>query len=62
MKVIISQLRKSSANPGLPEFKHEVTLSEDYTEPIMITAEPGYEIAAVYLVSSTPAEREAVKP
>lgn len=55
MKVIISQLRKSSADPSLPQFKHASWLSEDYADMAMVTADPGYEIAAVYFVPSTPA-------
>ena len=52
MKVIISQLRKSSAESSLPLFKHESMLSEDYTEMAMVTAEPGYDLVAVYFVPS----------
>ena len=61
MKVIISQLRKSSADPKLPEFTYETMLSEDYTEMAMVTASPGYDIAAVYFVPSTPAGLGTVK-
>lgn len=50
MKFTITQLRKANANPKLPEFIHTGYRAEDYAG-MMFTANPGYEIAAVYVMA-----------
>jgi hypothetical protein len=48
MKVVITQLRIRQGNPDLPEFLHNTYTEDNLGE--MLTARPGYEIAAVYLM------------
>jgi hypothetical protein len=53
VKIIISQMRKSSANVMLPLMRHNgYPVATHLGE--MFTAEPGYEICAVYIAMEVP--------
>ena len=52
MRVIVSQVRKASADPDKPLMIHNgYSIMEHCGE--MFTADPGYEIGAVYIVPET---------
>lgn len=53
MKIIVTQVLNSSANQFLPQFKHDSYSVAEYAGQ-MITADPGYEIGAVYIVAECP--------
>jgi hypothetical protein len=52
MKVIVSQVRQASTDPSLPLMRHAGYPVEEHAGE-MFTADPGYEIAAVYIASDT---------